>query len=664
MRTFILRSLFLLTCVGCSPGQLSDMEPWALTSRSVAVASDDALEEKLLADSCSGTVLVAEGKPCVPHPNWSARRLFAEENRGAGRLDTYCVFEWEGDGIPARHQYPHADEPHPPEPDCLAASGMGKSLQPRLGPAELEARFLEHVRASPALPLASNPLAQPVLVSVVDTAREIGDPGQPGAGNSPHGRAMGLVISRLACPEDDADSTCAARIDNVPALRMVRTPAGLGRDPNGGYWAYLNDMAWGIGLAVARRPPGRHQVINLSVGWSTDLGDLTRLRPHVRAVYDALRYARCLGALAIVAAGNTNGERAAPEGPLVPAAWQSVAAPTAAECQQDFGLPGTRGGAGSLVFAVSAVDRFDRPLTTTPVGARATLAAPGLQVLVQDDNPPAGPPPVGPQTGSSGAAATASALAAIAWTYYPELLPVDVMQKLADAGVELDATADFCFPPAPCPKVRRLSACQLIQRACDDGRCSPAPICDPDEPRGQPLEPDRRLPLTCAETRAPLGCAEDPPGIFTNRRLLPLGDPQPDENPCGSSCDLGASASSPVAGARAAAPSAAPGALLHLVLPINPNLSHLAFTAYRLWIRDDATPTEGWLQIDLRKRLPHDQPGGSTLTLDLDPAAEGIVGQVNSAQVDFYYEDRTMDGTVVPRMVGSPISVPASPAGP
>jgi hypothetical protein len=526
---------------------------------------------------------------------------------------------------------------------------------------------LDHVHAQAALPLASDPSTQPVQVSVIDTAREIGAPGQPGAGNSPHGRAMGLVISRLACPEDDADSTCAARIDNVPALRMVRTAAGLRRDPNGGYWGYLNDIAWGIGLAVARTPPGRHQILNLSVGWNSDFGDLKRLRPHVRAVYDALRYARCQGALAIAAAGNTHGQRPAPEGPLVPAAWQSIAAPTAAECQRDFGLPGTKGGSGPLVFAVSAVDPFDRPLTTTPPGAHAPLAAPGLQVLVRDDNPPAGPPPVGPHTGSSGAAAAGSALAAIAWTYYPELQPSEVMQKVSDAAVTLDATADFCFPAGPCPKVKRLSACQLIQTACNDGRCSPAPICEPDQPHAPGLDPDPALPLTCLGTRAPGGCAEDPPGIFTNRRMLPLGDPQPDEDPCGSACDLGFSsyysystfARTASARSLASPPTPAP---LRLVLPINPNLSHLKFTAHRLWIRDDATPKSGWLQIDLRKRLAHDQPGGTTLALDLDPTKEGIVGLINSAQIDFTYDDKTADGTVVPRMVGSPISVPAGPA--
>ena len=94
MRALIIRSLLPsllpLMCLGCSPRHLSDIEPSAVTSRSAAISSDDALEEKLLADSCSGTVLVAEDKPCVPRPNWSARRLFAEENQG-GRLDKYCV---------------------------------------------------------------------------------------------------------------------------------------------------------------------------------------------------------------------------------------------------------------------------------------------------------------------------------------------------------------------------------------------------------------------------------------------------------------------------------------------------------------------------------------------------------------------------------------------
>ncbi len=502
---------------------------------------------------------------------------------------------------------------------------------------------------------------------MIDTARELGAPGAPGAGNAPHGRAMGLLIDRLACPPGGA---CAARIDNVPALRMVRTPAGLRRDSNGGYWGYLGDIAWGIGLAVAGRPAGHHHILNLSLGWNAELGDVgAATRPHVRAVHDALRYARCSGALPIAAAGNTRGQRPPPEGPLVPAAWQRLPAPTAAACQSDFGITPPAPLAGPLVFAVSAVDPFDRALTTTPPGGVAPLAAPGLQVVVSDGNPPPGPPPVGPQTGSSPAAATASALAAIVWTYYPELPPDQVMARVAAAGVELDEPADFCFQKSPCPPVRRLSTCALVQAACQDGRCSPVPACEPDAPRGAPLPggPHAPLPRTCAETRAPHGCAEDPRDAIGNRRMLPLGDPQPNEDPCGSTCGLGA-AESLHATARAAPaepPAARPAtAPLRLELPINPNLSGYAFSAHRLWIRDDATPTRGWLQIDLRARLPADQPGGATLRLELDPGAEGITGQIHAAQIDFTFEERLLDGRPLRRLVGSPITVPPPPAHP
>ena len=302
-------------------------------------------------------------------------------------------------------------------------------------------------------------------------------------------------------------------------------------------------------------------------------------------------------------------------------------------------------------------------MTTTPPGGVAELAAPGLQVIVTDGAPPPGPPPVGPQTGSSPAAATASALAAIVWSYFPELPPEQVMEKVAAAGVELDASADFCSVPGACPRVRRLSACALVQAACQAGRCSPIPTCDPDLPRGAPLPgpPAAPLPRDCTETRAPRGCAEDPPEAIANRRMLPLGDPQPNEDPCGSTCGLGI-----IEGLQAAArPTApAPTGSLRLELPINPNLARYEFSAHRIWIRDDDTPARGWLQIDLRTRLPPDQKGGTTLRLDLDRAEEGIVGQIHAAQIDFTFEDRLLDGRPIHRLVGTPITVPAAVASP
>ena len=450
---------------------------------------------------------------------------------------------------------------------------------------------------------------------------------------------MGLVIERVACPDG---GTCAAYIDNLPAMRMVRTPAGIRRDPDGGHWGFLGDIAWGIGLAAARKPPGRRQILNLSVGWNSELGDLSSSRPHVRAVHDALRFARCRGALLIAAAGNTRGHRRPPEGPLVPGAWQTLPAPTEQECLDDFGVVTEAPLQGPLVYAVSAVDAYDRFLSITPPGARAPLAAPGLQVFVTDPNPPVGPPPVGPQTGTSGATAAASALAAIAWRYYPELRPDQIMEKVAAAAVELPAAADFCFGAGACAPVRRLSACGLIQAACQDGRCSDAPACQPDQPRG-PALPD---PPT-------QGDEEDAPETVANRRMLPLGFPQPPEDPCGSTCGLGE-----VTNLRAARGGGAAGAPLQLRLPINPNLSRYKFTAYRLWIRDDATPERGWLKIDLQHRLPHHQPGGTVLVLDLDPAAEGVKGQIHAAQVDFVYRDYLLDGTPIDRLTGTPISVP------
>ncbi len=109
---YIRIALSALSLLALSPACRPD-DP---TATAAALALDDDLEAELLAQSCSGTVLVAEGKACVPHPQWRARPLFDEANRGAGRLDRYCVFEWEGDGVPRPDQYPHADDPDPPAP--------------------------------------------------------------------------------------------------------------------------------------------------------------------------------------------------------------------------------------------------------------------------------------------------------------------------------------------------------------------------------------------------------------------------------------------------------------------------------------------------------------------------------------------------------------------
>ena len=99
---FVLSPILIALSGGCMPEDPEGPAPaWTTAvTRALAQAGPpaEALEEQLLAQSCSGTVLVAEGKACVPHPQWQARRLFAEENRGAGRLDRYCVFSGKAKG--------------------------------------------------------------------------------------------------------------------------------------------------------------------------------------------------------------------------------------------------------------------------------------------------------------------------------------------------------------------------------------------------------------------------------------------------------------------------------------------------------------------------------------------------------------------------------------
>src|SRR6185503_4331980 len=73
--------------------------------------------------------------------------------------------------------------------------------------------------------------------------------------------------------------------------------------------------------------PG-HLILNLSLGWDgelfndLDVSSVSKLRPDVLYVYQALRFAARNGVLVIAAAGNQKGGQQQSNWPLLPAAWE------------------------------------------------------------------------------------------------------------------------------------------------------------------------------------------------------------------------------------------------------------------------------------------------------------------------------------------------------
>ncbi|HMV70524.1 MAG TPA: S8 family serine peptidase, partial [Myxococcota bacterium] len=212
-------------------------------------------------------------------------------------------------------------------------------------------------------------------------------------------------------------------------------------------------------------------VINLSVGWhpyygggmpgaweigsegetvpsagdpvfSWDKVDPSTFPPDVRAVFDALAYARCKGALAFAAAGNATAGPFGGSGPLLPAAWEGLDTAKIPSCEA-LGIPGIVAPtvvdpAVPLVVAVGGVDAADEPLSVGRPNSRPLLVADGDHArfdvqysIVQTEGPSL--------TGTSVSAIVASSAAAALWSMDTKLTPSQVLQRLLDSGTPVGA---------------------------------------------------------------------------------------------------------------------------------------------------------------------------------------------------------------------------------
>ncbi len=412
------------------------------------------------ADTCPGTRWIGHldqsGACPLPTSNaWTPQKLFA----GAGAtipagLDRYCLYELNHAGLPTAGDlgtlpgYGAKTAAQWLDADCMVVSALGDTatVVSAITP-ELDQSFANALEAPTSMPFSDGPA---VRVAIVDSW-----PDPALVGNLDHGFGMAGIVQRLACGPG-AGPSCFAK--PVPHLALNLLAPGVRDNVDGGFFGFQGRLAWSIVEAVQAwqsAAPNDRLVMNLSVGWDAqcNLNAAGAVSQVVNATREALEYAACEGALVIAAAGNADTGPSAATGPMYPAAWNEIPAPSCAG-------PATR----PLVYAVAGVDGLDRPLANARPGGRAVLNAPAFQVPGVMS---AGGVTViaGPFTGSSVAAAATSAVAAAVWHQDGSLTVQEVMQIVRTSAVTGPAPANFCFLGAPCAPIRRVSLCRALEAA-------------------------------------------------------------------------------------------------------------------------------------------------------------------------------------------------------
>lgn len=527
--------------------------PIAQTTQALAAVDDAACDLRYVGISDSG---------CPSATGWLTKTLSVQAAVSpiADSLGEYCIYEWTSGGTPDTSVLPAFPNGVSPRPDCHVV-GPAADLTTELG----NFVFGTYERGM-ARPTTLPPNAATTVVAVVDTSPTDWVYGQPGGGQYEHGRSVAAAARRLSCYNGNCN------LDIFPVLGLPRTEPTVVDTVNGGAFGFQSELAEGILEAVnlwQEHRAGARLVINLSVGWEGRFNlvpNSTIRRPSVRMVYDALRYARCHGALIIAAAGNKGNDAAHDDGAIFPAAFASELAPDEDECgeinapyEDDVRAVPT----DPLVVPVSGLTRHDELLHNARNHTRTPLQAPGSNVAVWDVQNNQMRPAL---TGSSMSSAAVSAAAATLWAYRPQTPPHVVINQLYLSGVDLGVNADVCHVQS-CPTSRRVSMCTALAGICNqaDSLCYGAQVgCQPGEPVAAGAD---FAPATSATTRSTMNgnitvdetvsslpaslaaydtcknidilydasSAPPPPKCFENvagPRLRPWVDPQPDPNGC------------------------------------------------------------------------------------------------------------------------------------
>jgi hypothetical protein len=386
-------------------------------------------------------------------PRWQVEPMFALGG------NHYCRYVWTG-------------APDSPAP-------LADTLQKQLGPdcrvyvqspmAQALAAANERAFAEGTQPLIGEVLGgHPVMIAVVDTA-----PARTTQGQSEHGPAIAAIAAKLAagCVPGLGEDACSRSVISELGLPQTRT----GPNPDlGGYFGYQSELAQGILAALDRVPlDDRKLVLNLAVGWEPKPDEASSPTPAVQAVRDATAVAHCRGAAIIAASGNRPPGSACATQPTAPGLWASQPGWSAAQCSglglvgNQINLPSPLHAHHPFLHAATPLDWDAGNLADFRVGSNARIAATGFAGFESRMSTS-----YGPMTGSSVSTAVLSGVAAVVWSYFPDLGADAVLQLIYESGTQTSQTASLILPPssqqlAGTPQ-RQVTACGALQHACNN----------------------------------------------------------------------------------------------------------------------------------------------------------------------------------------------------
>ncbi|MFO7568093.1 MAG: S8/S53 family peptidase [Enhygromyxa sp.] len=421
-----------------------------------------------------------------------------------GHLQRYCIFEYVGPVQPDEEHYGELFtqiEAYPymsldsVAPDCRGEVVQGEGLNDPAVTTELANAFHEAIQWIPGKVLDSTEHNREYAqVAIIDTVSQLAhdDPNLDPVNE--HGLFMGDIVRDIAC----GDSPAAGCEDAIRYhIAMPREEHEAADWEQGGQFGTMGDLAMSVVAAVGQWRQNRladskapqRLILSASLGWVPEAPVTSDPdRGPVRALEEALVFAACNGAIVVSAAGNITDPACTEQeqGPLAPATYELVEAPSEAECAArgytpiDPGNFPVFGNPRPLVYAVGGLDGRDRPIINARRGGMPGLAAYAANASVETSE--------GftlPLTGTSVSTAVVAATAGLVWSYAPELPPGKLMEKLYESGFETQLDADFDFAQLS-PRVRRVSVCAALEHTCQG---APVGFC-PDLKCGDPMPPD------------------------------------------------------------------------------------------------------------------------------------------------------------------------------
>ncbi len=306
-----------------------------------------------------------------------------------------------------------------------------------------------------------------------------------------HGYVLARVLEDLLCStrqtEEQTEEVCFAEVATYQAVRLpLNSPAGVGDDLFSRAGGSQSELARAIYRAVSDHldAPGsdtKRLVINLSLGWApkpefggekrfvdaSEVDDREFAAP--AAVFDAIRYAWCRGALVVAAAGNNLGSDSMSgtgefdDRAVYPAGWAIDAGDPGDECPAYDVTPRPNENAPSYVISVGAYNNLDSPLAMSrrrsasvmAAGAHAVSSAPAdgdnaFTSIIQ---------------GTSAATIVVSAAAAAVWARDKDQSAAEVFKRLT-RGTPVSNSEPYSINPGS--DLRKVRVCEVLGTGCDD----------------------------------------------------------------------------------------------------------------------------------------------------------------------------------------------------